>query len=269
MSRLDQLGLVDVRNRFMRTPRAIGKRPGRAIGGTLHYAGEKAVPARLIVDRRADGATAIKAQREQLIRFIQDAYVPRHIHELGADGLQYHLLVTASGEILQARTIDDQLWHCANAIGNKWSIAVHLPLGGSQDVTPIQWQRTIDVFEAIISDFAGGSRSAIRGHCEWPRTDGIPQKICPGPILMPRLVGWRSATGPRFYRVTADANIRQAPTRQSPVALNGMAIVRVGTPEATFLVDEITTGERIGTENRWAHRADGLGFVHMSLLVAA
>lgn len=264
MSALEQLGLIDVRKRFKRTAWTIGRRPGRATGATLHFAGDVPVPNGLTVDRRAEGPAAVAAQREQLIGFIQRAYVPRHIYELGADGIQYPLIATASGEILLSRDIDSILWHCANATGNKWSIGVHAPVGGRQDVTPIQWQRITDIFGALILDFGMQGRAAVRGHCEWPRSDGKRQKSCPGPILMARLLAWRGGPSlPRMYRVTQDANIRQGQSRRFPIALGGTAVARRG---QTFLVDDIDIGEMIGKENRWAHRADGLGFIHMSLL---
>ncbi len=62
------------------------------------------------------------------------------------------------------------------------------------------------------------------------------------------------------YRVTVDdTKVRQGPGRNFPAA----ASMNAGD---TFVSDGITRGETIGGDDRWMHRADGLGFTHASLL---
>ena len=80
-----------------------------------------------------------------------------------------------------------------------------------------------------VASLSGGigwaSRHAIKGHREWPRSDGKPQKSCPGPILTRLLEQWRGAlAGAATYRVAADvALIREGAGQQYRVALHGTA----------------------------------------------
>lgn len=73
----------------------------------------------------------------------------------------------------------------------------------------------------------------------------------------------RLGGGPVPYRVSATdgANVRQGPRRSFPVAGEMPH-------DAAFPLGSITVGERINGDARWAWRADGLGFVHMSCLEA-
>jgi hypothetical protein len=88
---------------------------------------------------------------------------------------------------------------------------------------------------------------------------------------MHRLRQWRAgsdraAEGGGLFRIRRDisaARVRTAPTRESAVALDGLARMF---PGDVLDADRIVEGEAIGDEKRWAHRRDGLGYVHMSLL---
>jgi hypothetical protein len=189
---------------------------------------------------------------------------PNHQARIGADSLQYHLVVLSDGSIYQTRDLAMQAWHCANQQGNETSLAVHLPLGGLQDATDAQWRSTCALFDAIIMGYRLSGRSAIKAHCEWSAT------ACPGPRLLPRLQAWR-ADVPHllgFYRIRKDvavANIREGPARSYPVALWGKAVLY---PGDTVDSDSTTIGEMLGGDATWLHLRDGRGFVHRSLVEA-
>lgn len=183
----------------------------------------------------------------------------------GADGIQYHFAVLSNGTVLKLRDFR-QLWHCANAEGNAHSVAVHLPLGGRQDASTPQWEATTKLLELLMTGFCLPGRHLVRGHCEWPRSDGKGQSQCPGPILMERLRQWRGEDRKRRqYEVVVNAaNVRESPWRHvNNIALGGQAVMGKGN---VFLGDAIVRGENIGGTDLWVHRADGIGFVHMSLL---
>lgn len=257
MSTLAQLGMIDIRHLLPRQKWEIGRRPGAPTSWTLHYAGaESPVP------------TAIQNDRQRLIAFIRDIYVPNHVKRIGADGLQYHFVVTAAGEILQCRDLNAELWHCANADGNLWSVAVHLPMGGTQQPTAIQWARAGALFDAGISEFRMAGRTVVRGHSEWPKFQKINGRLlqitnseCPGVVLMPRLRTWRTQANTR-YRCITPATVRQGPGRAFPIA----ATLAQGT---IFEGDKVLSGVPVAGDARWVHRLDELGFVHMSALQVA
>lgn len=255
--------LADVAIADVRADLPVGFPTGKTIGRfaaktscTLHYNG----PAIAGVETWS---------RARLMRFIRDVDVPNHLSRLNADGLQYHYVVTSSGEVLQTRDLDAILWHCANSTGNKESIAVHLPLGTGQTPAPEQWQATTRLFDTLIADFKMAGRSAIRGHKEWPKYKSVggrlvqvPNSLCPGEILMAMLRTWR---GMQRFRVTAPAGarVRQGPSVDFPVALGGRAVLPFGD---VFDADKVLEGNPYQDNPYWAHRADGLGFVHMSVL---
>lgn len=62
------------------------------------------------------------------------------------------------------------------------------------------------------------------------------------------------------YRVTVSAaRVRQGPGLSFPV-------VRVLHHDETFIADAVVNGDAVNGETAWCHRADGLGFVHRSLV---
>ena len=122
------------------------------------------------------------------------------------DGLLYDVTVLSDATRVKTRARRQQLWHCGNLIGNSASWAVHLMLGPDQDATAQQWAATLTVIEEICAIYSI-PRSAVVGHNEWPRTNGIPQPSpiyrllagqseCPGRVLHARLAAWRTAPPP-------------------------------------------------------------------------
>ena len=241
----------DIQDRLSVLDRPLCRRARNApiSGATLHYNGPP---------------VSAFGQPERELRHVIAIDVPNHQARLDADSLMYHFIVLSDGRTLQTRDLDLQAWHCGHKVGNEGHIAIHLPLGGTQDATAPQWRATCLLFESIILAYELPGRSAIKAHSEWKPT------ACPGPRLLPRLKAWRAGElhTPTFYRIRPDvplANIRQGPGRTFPVALDGRAVLY---PRDTVDADAIVEGEAIAGERRWAHLRTGVGFIHMSLLVA-
>lgn len=242
---LSELDIRDLRGTLPRAAWSIGTRPGTPTSITIHYNGP---PVR---DR---------SHRGEINQLIFDARFQMRPGALGAasggDGLQYHYAVLSDGTIYQTRDLSAILWHCGHAHGNTWSLAIHLPLGGQQDATAPQWAATERLMDGLIDEFAMAGRRQARGHQEWSDT------ACPG-RLMPRVRLFRDNQlfdpPKRFLIVFDEANVRQGPGLGFPIA----AVMQ---PGEVLEANALVLGENIGGETRWAHRVDGLGFVHMSLL---
>lgn len=252
---------IDLRRELQRATWSIGTRAGDPSGATLHYNGPPVA-----------GAGTLMAELKQLA-----ADARYHITgPLHADGIQYHWAVLCTGEWAQLRDERAILWHAANRYANTRHIAIHLPLGGAQQPTDAQWAGACALFEDLAHRYrwyaADGrvDRTVIKGHREWPRSDGKPQKSCPGPIVTRLLNLWRgqAEVANRFGRVAvAWALIRQGPGQQYKVALDGTAKLPKG---ASVEIDAVVTGTppKGSTDARWAHLASGLGFLHVSVLEA-
>lgn len=247
------LGLIDIRDRLSVKPSNPAgcrrARRGAVTGATLHYNGPR--------------VSAFGKPTAEL-RHVVENDTPNHQQRIGADSLQYHIVILSDGSRYLTRDLSLQAWHCGSASGNEGHLAIHLPLGGQQDATEEQWESACAVFEAIIIGYRLSGRGVILGHKEWSPTQ------CPGAPLMARLEAWRNGM-PRdggMFRIlssVAAANVREGPARSFPVALAGKAMLY---PGDTVDADAIVVGENIGGDNRWAHLRSGIGFVHMSLVRA-
>ena len=173
----------------------------------------------------------------------------------GGDGLQYHVVVLSDGGIYQTRDLDATLWHCGHVQGNRWSLAIHLPLGGTQDATAAQWAGLTQLFDWLRQTYAIPV-TRILGHKEWGTS------VCPGPTLMRRLISWRTAAPAtalaRTLTLATATPIYEGPAPTFPIALRGAATLAVG---ATVPVDAIVTGPLTATDQRWLHLANGVGFI--------
>jgi hypothetical protein len=249
MAALDALGVNDLRPRLSVKPsnsRRARRRPVTSL--TLHYNGP-----------RVSGFGNVDRELRQIV----DINVPSQQQRLGADSLMYHLCVLSDGSIHQTRDYELQAWHCRNSVGNDQSLAIHLPLGGTQDATSAQWQATVNLFDALIRDFSLSGPDAVKGHLEWAASE------CPGPFLMTRLRRYRrgeadtgARTGEGMYRIRPDVSaalVREAPTRQSEIRGRMW-------PGDRLDAEAVVQGESIDGEDRWLQRRDRWGYVHRSLV---
>ncbi len=249
----------DLRDKLPRAQWSIGHRSISPMGATLHYNGPPV------------GAFGNVAA--ELTQLAVDARYHMRPDLIGGDGIQYHYAILSNGEACQLRDETAILWHAANAVGNNQHLAIHLPLGGAQQPTPAQWRSTTNLFDELIGRYGWHSRNVILGHREWPRSDGKPQKSCPGPIVFRMLQLWRGQMPPEAtassYRVAVDvALIREGPGQQYKVALGGVARLHKGD---AFTADAIVLGTppRGNQDARWAHAGTQVGFVHLSCLERA
>jgi hypothetical protein len=172
----------------------------------------------------------------------------------GADGIQYHYAVLSDGAALLLRRPEAYLWHAGNAEANRYSLAIHLPLGGLQQATARQlaglW-RLVDHLRSVYSIAAHN----VKGHLEWSDT------ACPGTYLMQQIKQYRDTHKPyQYFMTTMNANCRQGPSVNFPIA----AVTPMGT---RFAVDTIIEngGDVLG-EKAWVHRADHLGFYSLAVV---
>lgn len=181
----------------------------------------------------------------------------------GADGIQYHGGTLSDGSQWRFRDQQDMLWHCGNAYGNKASLAWHCPIGGKQYPTSKQLRGLYYVYNAARIAY-GIKRVSIVGHREWKATE------CPGNLFPPTLDYRNQATYGTpivFYKTIYNANCREAPDVNSPIALGGTAVFPSGT---IFAVDEIVeNGVPHNGDPTYVHRADGIGFFHISVVFPA
>lgn len=248
--------MIDLRGELARATWSIGRRRGAPLGATLHYNGP---PVAAFGDPFGERA-----------QLAADARYHMRPDTLGADGIQYTFAVLSDGAVCRLRDDADVLWHSANAIGNRWHLAIHLPLGGAQTPTPVQWAATTTLCDSLIAQYGWGGRGAIVGHREWPRADGKPQKSCPGPIVFRLLQQWRGQLpGVTAYRSCCDGvRVRQGPGTAYKQAVDaaGKGIYLLAGDEV--LVDAVVDGAapQGSRDRRWAHLVSGAGFVHASLV---
>lgn len=263
MKTLFGLEAVDLRGVLPRGPQAVARRLESAIKSeTLHYNGLRTA----IALTQAAEIVHLKSIAQYHLTKVWGYDKGRPIY---GDGAMYHVAVGGTGRIYFLRDLADCLWHCGNAKGNNTSLAIHLPIGVGQRPTAVQWSSAVRVFDAAAEVFGFG-RQGVVGHSEWPRSGGGQQSECPGYVLLPMLKAWRrEPPAPAPAQLTNwrvrfdDAYIREAPSRQSPIAQGGHAVLDA---DDTFLSDGSTKGETLGGTDQWVHLNDGRGFMHISLL---
>lgn len=181
----------------------------------------------------------------------------------GADGIQYHGGTLSDGTNWLFRSVTDLLWHSRNFEGNNFSISWHLPLGDTQQPTTAQIASLFNVIDAFRREYPLIAVTGVKGHKEWAST------ACPGNV-MPYVIDYRNVHTfgkPIQYFVTSvNANCRTAPDISAPIALDGKAVTPAGT---TFGVDAIVIGKPYNGDPHWVHRADSIGFYHMSVVHSA
>lgn len=227
---------------------------------TIHYAGT--------AERGATTDAAAQAQiRSEAIYHInkiwgyQDAL--RKIGPIYGDGVMYHLAVLPSGRPAVLRELDAILYHCGNSGANAHSLAVTTLRGIGQAITDQHWAGVEALCDALIRDFHLSGPQAVRGHREWPRSDGAGQSVCPGDIVFDRLVRWRSGPQPTHplgvYEVIAPAgvNVRTGPNVSYDKALADTLVYPQG---SKFTAGAVVPDER-GMDRVWLWDSTGIGFV--------
>jgi hypothetical protein len=245
MSALSQLGIVDLRG-FLPKPRNISKATGKPQGRRnttdhiiLHYNGPEA-------PSRAGG------NRDEIVSWLKGVIIPNHVSRIGADGCQYHFWIGADGTIYQVRDLDMLLWHCGSTKINPRSVAVHVPIGGKQKPEYIQWQRTKQLFDALMIDY-GVLRQNVKGHKE------VGSSACPGPVLMDLLQQWRNIPASVAYK-TLYVSVLRSTTRRG-----FDTIVRTVPVNTRLNITGQLTGESVNGNAIWHQTDEGL-FVHSSAI---
>lgn len=106
------------------------------------------------------------------------------------NGIMYHYVVLPDGRIVQTREkrgrSHDVRWHAGNVIANEQGIAIHVPIGGSQEPSEAQTRSLFDLTSHLAVTY-GIPADRVTGHCEWS------QNSCPGIPLMERLKAWKAS----------------------------------------------------------------------------
>lgn len=250
MAAIDSLNIIDWRNKLPRASWSIGTRT-KTDAITVHYNG----PAVSSPNQYGQGLL------NQLIIDANYQMQPGALNAPdGGDGLQYHAVVASDGKIYQTRDWNAFLWHSGDSDGNAHSLSLHLPLGGSQDATTVQWNSMLNLIKALRADWKITNTSRIKGHKEWSQSS----TVCPGTLILPRVIAYRNGTVHQggvthISKDVAAGNIRQGPGTTFPIA---------GTmyPGDTVVYDAIIKGQSIGGDDRWLHLSSGLGFLSATLM---
>ncbi|HEV8654480.1 MAG TPA: peptidoglycan recognition family protein [Candidatus Limnocylindria bacterium] len=90
----------------------------------------------------------------------------------GGDGIMYHFLIAPDGRCFKTRDDDAVLWHCGSAIGNTFSYALQVMVGGEGDGTgdPV----TADQYATLTQLIALLGLDDVKPHKIWSGT------ACPG-----------------------------------------------------------------------------------------
>ncbi len=278
MSALESLDILDYSSELAVLPKHAGSSvlPPRLVSEyiTFHYSGVS----------YKDRSYAAEFERiASETRYQMNHNYGTKAHPFFPDGPLYDYSVLSNGTIVRLRAQPVQLWHCGNVMGNAKSWAVHVMLGPGQDMTPPQAASMTALIDALRAA-SSIPRENVVGHCEWPRSAGLPsrtstytlradgQSACPGKTLFPFVAAYRAISDTpvytRRYRVKpGGATIRQAWWRTGPNEASNIAgQLTAGT---LIEVDVVRIGETIDGVDEWAHLADGRGFTHCSALERA
>lgn len=273
MSALDQLPILDLTAQIDQIPRMRGHQVLAARGheawSTFHYSA-------VVYFDRSRAAELRRILDEARYQIGKNWAKPGQPPIYG-DGLMYDFVILTDGTIVRTRKRRQRLWHVNNLTGNDGSWSNHWMLGPGQDLSPEQRRSSFALADAQRAD-SGIPRDHVVAHCEWPLTRGAArpsavykrqfgQSACPGPLLHQHVAAYRAGldtpAAPLRFRVVMEANVRQGPGTTFPIA----GVMREGD---ILIADKVLLdGQAVGGDRRWAHRADELGFVHMSLLEPA
>jgi hypothetical protein len=178
------------------------------------------------------------------------------------DGLMYHIAVLPSGRPVICRELHAILYSCANEIGNRTSVHVTTLRGVGQAITDQHWAGVEATLDALISIYSLRTREAVKGHREWPRSDGLGQSLCPGPIIFSRLLDYRDGRRQLgkligHYEVIAGIGLsaRTGPNIGYPKANNNTLVYPKG---RRFEADLLVPDDK-GMQRSWLREA-GTGY---------
>lgn len=255
MDWLRDLGVISIAEQLPRAAWSIGTRAATT-SITWHYNGPEVPPDRqagagLLAQLRADAAYQMRPGWGGTVD--------------GADGLMYHLVVAADGAIYQTRALDAVLWHCAHQDGNSRGLALHLPLGGTQQPAPAQLRALILLTTALRAAF-GIVMNRTLGHQEWKHATA-----CPGVPLMRALIDYRGGIyapittptplppGVSPWQISPSlslpARVRQAPGIHQRDGSEVPIVTRLK-PGTIVYVDRTVVGEAVDGNAAWLHMAE-------------
>lgn len=191
-----------------------------------------------------------------------------------SDAVGAHYLIGKQGQILELLDPLLRAWHAGAALPaylNSRSIGIEVHHAVGEAWTAAQHDALTWLCRDVLMPRYGIVASLIDTH----RAVALPRgrKIDPSDWSDADFYAWRAAlAGQRYvpqlsglasYIVRDTVNVRQGPTRATPIALNGHAVLAKDFP---FQSDVVVPGERIGTNNQWVHLVTpaAWGFVHSS-----
>lgn len=101
-------------------------------------------------------------------------------------GIMYHVGIDGEGNTYLMRDLERVLWHCGAWPQNAETLAIQLPLGGSQRATKAQLESLTRVVDAWLG-FTRAPRSEVWGHQELSSTS------CPGTLMQDFVRPYREA----------------------------------------------------------------------------
>jgi N-acetylmuramoyl-L-alanine amidase len=179
-----------------------------------------------------------------------------------------HYLIARDGTIYQLVQEDQMAWHAGvsfwrgRSYMNAYSIGIEMENlnNGVQPYPQAQFQAAVELVRDICARRTiPPDREHIVTHADIaPRRKNDPRNFNME-AFRAAVASTPNADSGVYYVVPQRVNIRQGPETRFPVA---------GTLERgqQVYVDEVITGEMVAGENRWAHLADGRGFVWLRLL---
>jgi len=180
-------GLIDVRSKLAtRSPEEGGVERGpyeriplsEKRGVVIHYRG--------VVTAATAGLSSYQADAEYHVgkNWVGAGQTP----VLGS-GIMYHIGVDGEGNGYLMRDLDRVLWHCGAWPQNSNTLAIQLPLGGSQRATAAQLTRTREIIDAWLR-YTGAPRNEVWGHGQLSSTP------CPGTLINDLVTPYRNAVTP-------------------------------------------------------------------------
>lgn len=106
-------------------------------------------------------------------------------------GIMYHIGVDGQGTVYLMRDLDRVLWHCGAWPQNANTLAIQVPLGGSQRATQAQLAALDRVCDDWLAFTGADPKKEVWGHQELSPTD------CPGTLMADFVRPYRAGGGPQ------------------------------------------------------------------------